>query len=117
LNGIELPKLSEAQVMELTKPFCVEEIGVVIASSDENKNLGPDEFNFGFFKELWEEFKGEVNIMFAQFFDNSILPKVFHPYFIVFVLIVLNPHYLGDFHPISLVGVCTSWWQMFWLRE
>jgi hypothetical protein len=36
LDEIELPTLSKAQVMKLTKPFCVEEIGEVVVSSDGN---------------------------------------------------------------------------------
>jgi len=48
---------------------------------------------------------GDVLVMFDQFHQNECLPGYFSSYFITLIQKVLDSHSLGDFCPISLLGI------------
>ncbi|PNX96817.1 ATP-dependent RNA helicase DHX36-like protein, partial [Trifolium pratense] len=48
LDGIPFPSLSLEENQDLTAPFSLEEIHLVVRESDGNKSPGPDGFNFAF---------------------------------------------------------------------
>jgi hypothetical protein len=104
LDGVVFPVISEGENVMLTAPFCWEEIEGVVMNSDGNKSPGPDEFNFAFLKKFWYLLKGEVRILFDQFFSNANLPKGLLSYFITLIPKVACPSSLGEFRPISLLG-------------
>jgi len=103
-DGVPLPSLSEIDAETLTTPFNDGEIKRVVLESDGSKSPGPDGFNFSFYKKFWDLLKGEVGIMFNQFFHSSSLPSCFSSYFIALIPKVSSPIRLGDFRPISLLG-------------
>ncbi|MCI29558.1 RNA-directed DNA polymerase (Reverse transcriptase), partial [Trifolium medium] len=88
----------------MTVPFTATEIKEVVSSSDGDKSPSPDGFNFAFFKRFWGLIKGEVGVLFDQFFVTADLPRSFSSYFITLIPKVISPLSIGDFRPISLVG-------------
>jgi hypothetical protein len=124
LDGIEFQGVDPLEDRALTVPFIATEIEGVVLSSDGDKSPGPDGFNFSFFKSFWGLFKGEVGVLFDQFYVTANLPHSFSSYFIT--LIPKSPSHLsiGDFRPISLVGslykmvakVLARDWQRSWIN-
>ncbi|CAJ2635167.1 unnamed protein product [Trifolium pratense] len=104
LEGVAFPMLSEADNLDLTSPFTLEEIELVVRLSDGNKSPGPDGFNFAFVKKFWELLKGDIRIMFDQFHGNACLPKSLLSYFVTLIPKVNSPSSISDFRPISLLG-------------
>jgi hypothetical protein len=104
LDDVPLPRLLGEEAMDLVLPFSEDEIRKVVMESDGNKSPGPDGFNFSFFKRFWELLKGEVGIMFQQFFHSASLPRSFSSYFVTLIPKVPSPIRIGDFRPISLLG-------------
>lgn len=76
----------------------------MVLASDGLKCPGPDSFNFAFYKRFWDLLKGEVGVMFNQFYHSVTLPRCFSSYFITLILKLPSPSSLGDFRPISLLG-------------
>lgn len=70
LDGIEFVRISGEEDLVLSCPFQEAEIKEVVLSFDGNKILRLD-FNFSFFKRCWDMMKGEVGVMFDQFFCLS----------------------------------------------
>jgi hypothetical protein len=104
LDGVEFPSLSPIQLEGLVKPFSVEEVIGVVEDADGNKSPGPDGFNFAFLKGVWEVVGGDVMAFMDEFHEKASLPKAFSSYFIALIPKISNPHSLGDFRPISLLG-------------
>ncbi|MCI28890.1 cysteine-rich receptor-like protein kinase, partial [Trifolium medium] len=103
LDGMTFNCLAEEDVAILSASFSATEIEVAVAPSNGNKSPGPDGFNFSFFKRLWDLIKGEVGVMFDQFFSSANLPRSFSSYFITLIPKVDSPLKIGDFRLISLV--------------
>lgn len=53
-------KVSEGDNHMLISPFSVEEVKLAIESCESSKSLGPDGFNFSFFKTFWETYRDEL---------------------------------------------------------
>jgi hypothetical protein len=104
LDGVDFPRLSDAENVGLTSPFSLDEIELVVKHSDGNKSPGPDGFNLAFVKKFWDLLKGDIRIMFDQFHGNATLPKSLLSYFVTLIPKVNSPSSLSDFMPISLLG-------------
>jgi hypothetical protein len=104
LAGVDFPSLSLEENLSLIRPFNLEEIEDVINDCDGNKSPGSDGFNFNFVKAFWNVMKGEVRILFDQFYANASLPKSFSSYFVTLIPKVNSPLSLREFRPISLLG-------------
>jgi hypothetical protein len=104
LDGVPLNSISEVDSAGLTAPFGEEEIRGVILTSDGSKFPGPDVFNFTFYKRFWDLLKGDVGMMFDQFYHSTTLPRGFSSYFVTLIPKVHSPTSLGDFCPIPLLG-------------
>ncbi|KAL6563877.1 hypothetical protein OROHE_005117 [Orobanche hederae] len=65
----------------------MEEVKEAIDSFDSNKSPGPDGFNFGFLKEFWDIYKGDLMKMMIEFHTNGRFVRGFSPSFIVFKVI------------------------------
>jgi hypothetical protein len=104
IEGVDFPRLSDLENLELTSTFSLEEIEEVVRCSDGNKSPGPDGFNFAFVKKFWDMLKGDIRIMFDQFHGNSCLPKSFLSYFVTLIPKVSSPTSISEFRPISLLG-------------
>jgi hypothetical protein len=81
LDGIEFQGVDPLEDRALTVPFIATEIEEVVLSSDGDKSPGPDGFNFAFFNKFWGLLKGEVEVLFDQFFVTVDLPWGFSSYY------------------------------------
>jgi hypothetical protein len=88
----------------LISPFQEAEVKVAVWDCDSFKSPGPDGVNFGFFKDFWEELKGDVMRFIYEFHRNGKLTKGINSTFIALIPKVDSPQRLTDFRPISLVG-------------
>jgi len=104
LDGVLFFSLSDVDSASLIALFEDDEIREVVLASDGLKCPDPDDFNFAFYKRFWDLLKGEVRMMFDQFYHSTTLPHNFSSFFVTFIHKVLSPTTLGDFHPISLLG-------------
>jgi hypothetical protein len=105
LDEVFFPTLTEDSNNFLTAPFTMVEIEEAIGDCDGSKSPGPDGFNFSFIKEFWDLMKHEVRIFFDQFHGNECFPNCLLSYFLALIPKVHSPQALGDFRPISLLGV------------
>lgn len=97
-------KVSDQQNIILIERFSIEEIDDILGHCDGDKSLGPDGFNFSFFKSCWYLLKENVFQMFLEFYSNARLPKCLSSNFLTLVPKMSSPQGLGDFRPISLLG-------------
>jgi hypothetical protein len=88
----------------LTKPFSELEVKEAVWDCDSFKSPGPDGVNFGFFKDFWDDTKGDVTRFISEFHRNGKLTKGLNSTFIALIPKVDSPQKLNDFRPISLVG-------------
>jgi len=77
LDGVPLSSITEMDSRDLISSCNEDEIRRVVVNSDGSKSLGPDNFNFSFYKRFWESMKGEMGIMFQQFFHFATLMRCF----------------------------------------
>jgi hypothetical protein len=104
LDGIEFPKLSSNQNEGLVRSFSEEEVRCVVDEAEGNKSPRPDGFNFSFIKSSWGIISGDIMAFLEEFHANAKLPKALTSYFIALIPKVLNPHSLGEYRSISLLG-------------
>lgn len=104
LNGVVFCSLSKEKNIVLTAPFSLYELECEMSLCDGNKSLGRDDFNFSFFKRLWNLFRDDMGIMFDQFLYFSSLPHSFASYFMTLTFKFKSPSHLGEFRLIYLVG-------------
>ncbi|WJX34558.1 hypothetical protein P8452_22662 [Trifolium repens] len=68
------------------------------------KSPGPDDINFGFYKDFWEDLRSDVMRFISEFHRNGKLTKGINSTFIALIPKIASPQRLNDFRPISLVG-------------
>jgi hypothetical protein len=104
VENLRFNRLSAVERSSLTKLFTEAEVRAAVWDCDSVKSPGPDGVNFGFFKDFWEELKGDVMRFISEFHRNGRLTKGLNSTFIVLIPKVDSPQRLNDFRPISLVG-------------
>ncbi|KAH1073879.1 hypothetical protein J1N35_026207 [Gossypium stocksii] len=101
---LNFKRLRDVYVMNLEKPFSLEEINEAVWSCDENKALGLDGFNFYFFRKCWEVVKDDLFVMIAKFFNTRKLEKSINSSFIALIPKNDNPQDISELRPINLVS-------------
>lgn len=101
LDGASFSSLSYVDKEYMIAPFSMEEIKKAVWSCDGNKSLGPDGFNFSFFKSCWEVVEGDIVRFMNDFHTNGVLPKVIISSFIALVPKNEIPQSLTEYRPIS----------------
>ncbi|GAU34874.1 hypothetical protein TSUD_19540 [Trifolium subterraneum] len=96
--------LNQVESGSLIKPFSEAEVRATVWDCDSFKSPGPDGINFGFFKDFWDELRGDVMRFISEFHRNGKLTKGINATFIALIPKVDSPQRLNDFRPISLVG-------------
>jgi hypothetical protein len=104
LDNLNFNRLSALEGGSLITPFSEAEVRAAVWDCDSFKSPGPDGVNFGFFKDFWEELKGDVMRFLYEFHRNGRLTKGINSTFIALIPKVESPLRLNEFRPISLVG-------------
>jgi hypothetical protein len=114
VENLRFKRLSMVEGNSLTKPFSEVEVKEVVWDCDSFKSPGPDGVNFGFFKDFWDDMKGDIMRFISEFHRNGKLTKGLNSTFIALIPKVDNPQKLNDFRPISLVGSLYKILANFW---
>lgn len=73
IQGIDWCPISPGDGEELVAPFSLEEIRKVVFGGDRSKSSGLDGFSMALFQENYNLLKGELEIIFQEFFGRGIL--------------------------------------------
>ena len=98
------PSISAAQREFLQAPFSRDEIKRAVWDSGSDKAPGPDGFSFGFIKRYWDIFADDIVAFVSHFHENPVIPKGCNASFLTVIPKVLDPKFVKDFRPISLIG-------------
>ncbi|GKV35410.1 hypothetical protein SLEP1_g43679 [Rubroshorea leprosula] len=104
LEGISFQQITEQENASLVAPFSEDEIKAAVWDCECSKALGPDGFNFRFFRREWETIKGDVIGFIKEFQEKGKLVRGLNSSFIVLVPKVNNPQRIEEYRPISLIG-------------
>ncbi|XP_021986463.1 uncharacterized protein LOC110882867 [Helianthus annuus] len=104
-QNVGLRCLSESQAAALVAPFTGSAIKDAVWCCDGNKAPGPDGFTIRFLKQFWDKLKPQVLSLMEDFHGNGVLKMGCNPSFIVLLPKVSDPIELGDYRPISLIGL------------
>jgi hypothetical protein len=96
--------LSYREGAALVKPFSMEELKIAVWDCDSCKCPGPDDVNFGFIKDFWDDMKVDLLRFVYEFHRNGKLLKGINSTFITLIPKKQSPQSLNDYCPISLVG-------------
>ncbi|GKV32054.1 hypothetical protein SLEP1_g40687 [Rubroshorea leprosula] len=105
LEGVSFKQISQLENDHLVGAFSEEEIDAAVRDCDSSKAPGPDGFNFGFVKNVWELIRVDVIRFLHEFHKNGKLVRGLNTSFIVLVPKVDNPQKIEEYRPISLIGV------------
>ncbi|GKV48455.1 hypothetical protein SLEP1_g55268 [Rubroshorea leprosula] len=105
LDGIRVNQISQANNELLVTGFAEKEIKEAIWDCCSSKSSGPDGFNFGFAKKMWEDIKAEVVDFVQEFWEHGRLARGSNASFIVLIPKTENPQGIEDYRPISLIGI------------
>ncbi|GJX03109.1 RNA-directed DNA polymerase, eukaryota, reverse transcriptase zinc-binding domain protein, partial [Tanacetum coccineum] len=97
--------LNEQQGDDLTSSISMEELKKAVWSSGNDKAPGPDGFTFSLIKRYRDIFKNDVFNHVLEFFSTGFIPSRCNSSYITLIPNVINPMYVGDYHPISLIGI------------
>ena len=98
-------RLETDAVARLDTPISLDETKQAVWSCGSDKAPGPDGFNFCLVKKYWDVFQGDVCAFVYEFFAKSFLPAGCNSSFITLIPKVSNLMGVGDYRPISLIGV------------
>ncbi|WJX25077.1 hypothetical protein P8452_14152 [Trifolium repens] len=88
-DNLHFRQLSQLESGSLTKPFSEAEVKAAVWDCDSYKSLGPDGVNFGFYKDFWEDLRGDVMRFISDFHRNGKLTKGLYSTFIALIPKVL----------------------------
>ncbi|MFS8026364.1 putative RNA-directed DNA polymerase [Helianthus anomalus] len=100
-----LKKISSHDADWIESRFSVEEIKSAVFECGDDRAPGPDGFNFRFFKLFWSLFEADFFALMSGFFDSGTINPGCGSSFIALIPKKRDPTGLGDYRPISLVGV------------
>ncbi|KAL4561403.1 hypothetical protein LXL04_033569 [Taraxacum kok-saghyz] len=90
---------------ELELPFSDQEIKDSVWSCSRDKSPGPDGCTVELFKRYWNILGKDVMEAIKEYGNRPYVPKGVNSAFIALIPKKLNPIGVGDFRPISLVGI------------
>lgn len=105
LRGDLFRKIAKKEAEFLERPFEEEEIWQAIKSCGNNKSPGPDGFTFGFVKRFWGIIKEDLVNGVRSFGMTGEISEGCNPSFLTLIPKVPNPISLGEYRPISLIGI------------
>ncbi|GKE02211.1 putative RNA-directed DNA polymerase, partial [Tanacetum coccineum] len=97
--------VNETQCLELIKPLSLVELKQAVWSCGNDKAPGPDGFTFSLLKRYWDMFQQDIFNFVSEFFNTGFIPFGCNSSFITLIPKVINPMNVGDYRPISLIGI------------
>ncbi|KAJ9559863.1 hypothetical protein OSB04_005023 [Centaurea solstitialis] len=105
LRGRNTKRISCNDAIGLEAPFGEEEVWEAIKSCGSNKSPGPDGFTFRFVKDFWGLIKGDVMGALNWLWEKEDFSPGCNAAFLTLIPKMSSPEGVGDFRPISLIGV------------
>ncbi|KAJ9542842.1 hypothetical protein OSB04_029348 [Centaurea solstitialis] len=105
LRSVKFKKLSQEEAEELERPLEELEVWNAIKSCRKNKAPGPNGFSFGFLKFFWDIIKKDLMAALRWFWDSERISLGCNSSFITLIPKNQSPEGLGDYRPISLIGL------------
>ena len=97
-------RLTSDQSADLENPISKDEIRNAVWGCGENKSPGPDGFTFEFFRKYWQVVGADFCLAVEWFFDHASFAIGCNSSFIALIPKSLDPKFVSDFRPISLIG-------------
>jgi hypothetical protein len=107
-DNLQFKQLSQIESGSLTKHFSKAEVKPAVWDCDNYKTPGPDGITFSFYKDFWEDLRGDVMRFISEFHRNGKLTKGLNSTFIALIPKIDSPQRLNDFRPISRLGTGKS---------
>ncbi|KAF5753621.1 putative RNA-directed DNA polymerase [Helianthus annuus] len=104
----DLKVLDALDSSELVKPFELKEIKDAVFDCGSDKAPGPDGFNFRFIKRFWHLFEDDFLSIMHNFADGGVISRGVGSSFITLIPKVNDPVNLGEYRPITLIGVISK---------
>jgi hypothetical protein len=79
VENLVFKRLNQVDCGSLTRPFLEVEVKDAVWDCDSFKSPGPDDVNFGFFRDFWPELKGDVMHFMSEFHRNGKLTRALIP--------------------------------------
>lgn len=98
-------RLSKEDADTLERPFSEEDVWDAVRSCGANKSSGPDGVTFTFVKKFWGIIKVDLMKALERFWDSKAISGGCNAAFLTLIPKNSNPVGLGEYRPISLVGV------------
>ena len=105
LGATNFSKITSEEAAYLERPFEEEEVWDAIKNCGGNKSPGPDGFTVGFLKKFWGIIKGDLIGAFSWFWEKGEIGDECNSSFLTLIPKTNAPLHLGDYRPISLIGV------------
>lgn len=105
ISSEKFKKLSREEALDLEKPFTEEETWAAIKECGNDKSPGSDGFSFGFVKRFWGTIKKYLMVALGWFWETEKISGGCNPSFLALIPKTKNPSDLGEYKPISLIGV------------
>lgn len=103
-ENINFKRIGAEHNVDLVREFSKAEVQRAVWECDGNKSPGPDEVDFSFLKEFWDEIKHDFMRLVFEFHKNRRLVKGANNSFIVLIPKKRNMMQVSNYRPISLIG-------------
>ncbi|KAJ9541159.1 hypothetical protein OSB04_027665 [Centaurea solstitialis] len=105
LRSQNFTRLSTDEAKALERPFDEGEIWAAIKDCGSNKSSGSDGFTFSFLKKFWDTIKEDLIKALSWFWEKEEIGLGCNSAFLTLIPKMDTSLHLGDFWPISLIGV------------
>ncbi|XP_021995665.1 uncharacterized protein LOC110892830 [Helianthus annuus] len=108
LKAHGLKRLSDADASLLMSRFSEIEVKEVVYGCGDDKAPGPDGFNFKFIKKFWSILSADFMNIMNDFYETGFISRGVGSSFITLIPKNSAPSRLGDYRPITLIGVTSK---------
>jgi hypothetical protein len=112
-DNLNFRQLSVLERAGLTKPFLEAEVKAAVWDCDSYKSPGPDGINFGFYKDFWEDMRGDVMRFISEFHRNGRLSKGINSTFIALIPKIDSPSGSMISAQYLWLAASTKFWRKF----
>lgn len=105
LRALQLPRITMTDAISLETMFSKSEISIALEEIDANKAPGPDYFNAGYIKFMWEQLHHHFDDFIHNFHRDATILTGINSSFLALIPKVTTPLLISDFRPISLINM------------